>query len=46
VGIINAYKNSDNILLENYGLLAARDLNGLKEVGVLLKEADLDVKFE
>jgi hypothetical protein len=46
VGIINAYKNSDNILLENYGLLAARDLNGLKEVGVLLKEADLGVKFE
>ena len=33
-------------MLENYDLLAKRDLNGLKELGVALREADLGNKFE
>lgn len=47
--ILNAlehYKDADNLLQENYSLLAARDLSGLKELGIALREADLGVKFE
>lgn len=40
------YKDADNLLLENYSLLAARDLNGLKELGIVLRESDLGGKFE
>jgi hypothetical protein len=44
--IIEAYKDSDNILLENYVNIGYRDLNLLKENGISIKEAELGLTFE
>lgn len=44
--VLEAYKDSENILLENYVNVGFRNLLALKENGVVLKEADLGVKFE
>ncbi len=44
--ILDHYKDTDSLLLENYNLIACRDYNGLKENGIELKEADLGIKFE
>ena len=46
VNILEAYKDSENLMLENYELIGFRDLNGLKENGVVIKEVDLGLKFE
>lgn len=46
VNILEAYKDSENLMLENYELIGFRDLNGLKENGIVVKEVDLGVKFE
>jgi hypothetical protein len=44
--ILDAYKDSENLYLENYVNIGARDLNTLKENGIVIKEAELGVKFE
>lgn len=44
--LLESYKDVENILMENYALIAARDINALKEKDVVLKEADLGNKFE
>jgi hypothetical protein len=44
--ILDKYKDAENLFIENYSLIAYRDLNKLKENGLLLKEADIGVKFE
>jgi len=44
--ILNAYKDSENLYLENYVNIGFRDLNTLKENGIVIKEANLGVKFE
>jgi hypothetical protein len=44
--IIEGYKDSDNILLENYVNIGYRDLNLLKENGISIKEAELGLTFE
>ncbi len=44
--ILEAYKDSANLLLENYSRIGFRDLNGLKDNGVVIKEPDLGLKFE
>lgn len=44
--ILDAYKDSENLLLENYDNIARRDLNKLKENNIRIKEADLGIKFE
>jgi len=44
--ILDHYKDTDSLLLENYDLIACRDYKGLKENGIELKEADLGIKFE
>ncbi|MGM0635890.1 MAG: hypothetical protein ACQESK_07460 [Bacteroidota bacterium] len=44
--ILETYKDSENLFIENYELLAYRDYNGLKENGIVIKEAELGVKFE
>lgn len=44
--ILDAYKDSENLYLENYVNIGFRDLNALKENGIRIKEADLGVKFE
>jgi hypothetical protein len=44
--ILDAYKDSENLYLENYVNIGCRDLNSLKENGIKIKEADLGIKFE
>lgn len=44
--ILEAYKDTENILIENYEAIAYRDQNTLKENGIAMKEADLGLKFE
>lgn len=44
--ILDHYKDSENLMLENYISIAYRDLKVLKENGIDLKEAELGVKFE
>lgn len=46
INVLEAYTDSENLFLENYALIAARDLNGLKEQGIDVKEVDLGLKFE
>ncbi len=44
--ILDAYKDSQNLYLENYVEIGFRNLNALKENGINIKEAELGVKFE
>lgn len=44
--ILDAYKDSENLYLENYENIAFRNLNALKENKIIIKEADLGLKFE
>jgi len=44
--ILDAYKDAENLYLENYANIGFRNLSGLKENGILIKEADLGGKFE
>lgn len=46
LNILDAYKNSDYLEFENYVNIGMRDLNTLKANGIIVKEADLGVKFE
>lgn len=44
--ILAEYKDSENLLVENYENIGFRDLNALKDNGVFMTEADLGVAFE
>lgn len=44
--ILENYKDAENLFMENYHLIGARDLAGLKENGIIVKEVELGVKFE
>ncbi|MDQ3050912.1 MAG: hypothetical protein M3Q95_08520 [Bacteroidota bacterium] len=44
--ILDAYKDSANLYLENYTNIAFRNLLGLKENGIVIKESELGLKFE
>ncbi len=44
--ILNAYKDAENLYLENYENIGFRNLAALKENGITIKEVDLGVKFE
>jgi len=46
VKILDAYKDSENLYLENYENIAYRNINTLKENGITLKESELGLKFE
>lgn len=46
INILNNYKDSQNIELENYSDIAFRNLINLKENGIKIREADLGIKFE
>lgn len=46
LNILEAYEDTENLLLENYMNVAYRDLAKLKENNIQIKEADLGVKFE
>jgi hypothetical protein len=44
--VLEKYKDADNLYIENYNLIAFRDINGLKSNGLIIKEGDMGVKFE
>tara|TARA_B110000046_G_C12992546_1_gene398501 strand:+ start:137 stop:1984 length:1848 start_codon:yes stop_codon:yes gene_type:complete len=44
--ILDKYRDSDNLYLENYHHIGNRDLKALKENGIQIKESQLGVKFE
>jgi len=44
--ILEAYKDSENLYLENYVNIGQRNIAAIKENGILVKEGDLGVKFE
>lgn len=44
--ILERYKDAENLYIENYALIAARDINGLKLNGLIIKEGDMGIKFE
>lgn len=46
LNILDAYKNNDDLAVENYTNIGMRDLNTLKANGVIVKEAELGIKFE
>jgi len=46
LNILDAYKDSENLYLENYENISFRNLSALKENGITIKEAELGIKFE
>lgn len=44
--ILDSYKDSENIYLENFENVGFRDLAALKENGIKIKESDLGIRFE
>jgi hypothetical protein len=44
--ILENYKDAENLYIENYHLIALRDINGLKSNGIIIKESDMGIKFE
>jgi len=44
--VLESYKDAENLFIENYHLIAFRDINGLKSNGIIIKEGDLGIKFE
>ena len=44
--VLESYKDTESLYLENYESIAYRDLSKLKENGLTLKEVDLGLKFE
>lgn len=46
LNILDAYKDVENLMIESYELLGFRDIKGLKDNGIVLKEAELGLRFE
>lgn len=46
INILDAYKDTENLYIENYELIGFRDLSALKENGINIKESELGLKFE
>ncbi len=46
VNILDAYKDAENLLIENYVAIGFRNLNVLRENGISIKESELGLKFE
>jgi hypothetical protein len=44
--ILDAYKDSENLYLENFENIGFRNLNALKENRIIIKESELGLKFE
>ena len=44
--ILEKYKDAKNLYIENYHMIALRDINGLKSNGIIIKEGDMGIKFE
>ncbi|MBN2650512.1 MAG: hypothetical protein JXR50_12290 [Prolixibacteraceae bacterium] len=46
LNILYAYKDAENLMLENYEAIGFRNLSELKENGIIIKESELGLKFE
>ena len=46
LNILDAYKDAENLFIENYVALGFRNLAVLKENGITIKESELGLKFE
>jgi hypothetical protein len=46
INILDNYKDAENLFLENYQNVGYRDLNILKDNGIVIKESELGLKFE
>lgn len=46
INILDAYKDAENLFIENYENIGYRNLNELKNNGILIKESELGIKFE
>ncbi|NPD47074.1 hypothetical protein [Lentimicrobium sp. S6] len=46
LNILDAYKDAENLLIENYVAIGFRNLNLLRENGIVIKESELGLKFE
>ncbi len=46
INILENYKDAENLYFENYENIGFRDLNALKENGIIIKESELGIKFE
>jgi hypothetical protein len=46
LNILENYKDTENLYIENYNNIAFRNIKELKENGLNIKEAELGVKFE
>ncbi|KAA1242684.1 hypothetical protein [Aquimarina sp. RZ0] len=46
LNILEYYKDVENLYLENYENIGYRNLNLLKENGIIIKESELGIKFE
>jgi hypothetical protein len=46
LNILDAYKDSENLMIENYEAIGFRNLSVLKENGIFIKESELGLKFE
>jgi hypothetical protein len=44
--ILDGYRDSENLYIENFENIGFRNLNALKENGIIIKEAELGIKFE
>ena len=44
--ILAAYKDTEDLLVENYEAIGFRDINALKDNGIVLSEAELGTTFE
>jgi hypothetical protein len=44
--ILDAYKDTENLYIENYEQIGFRNLSELKENGITIKESELGLKFE
>jgi len=44
--ILAAYKDTEDLLVENYESIGFRDINSLKENGISISEAELGITFE
>jgi len=46
LNILDAYKDAENLYIENYEHLGFRNLSELRENGIIIKESELGLKFE
>lgn len=44
--ILDAYKDAENLMIENYEAIGFRNLSYLKENGIIMKESEIGSKFE